>query len=245
MALRPEPIELLHPDWALPVRAGFSCRGGGVSQGPYASLNLGTHVGDDAQAVSENRRRLIAAAGLSAAPRWLSQVHGAQVVRADAVQSDRTAADAVWSDQPGAVCAVLVADCVPILLAADQGECVAAVHAGWRGLVSGVIEQTLAALPVTAARLQAWVGPCIGKAAYEVGPEVWQAVAGVSAASKQTSAEKRHIDLSLIAARRLQQAGVAQVQQAHACTASNPQQFFSYRRDGVTGRSAAYIAIDL
>ena len=238
-------MALIHPDWALPVRAGFSAREGGVSQGPYASLNLGIHVGDDPQAVMENRARLVAMAGLIEAPRWLSQVHGHQVVHAHQVVSDQTQADAVWSDQPGVVCAVLVADCVPILLAADNGGCVAAVHAGWRGLVSGVIEQTLAALPVSAGQLQAWIGPCIGKAAYEVGPEVWQAVAGVSATAEQASAEKRQIDLSAIAARRLQQAGVAQVQQAHACTASNPQQFFSYRRDGATGRSAAYIAIDL
>lgn len=235
----------IHPDWALPVRAGFTCRAGGVSQGPYASLNLGIHVGDDPQAVMENRVRLTATAALALPPRWLMQVHGHQVVSADQVISDKTQADAVWTDQPGVVCAVLVADCVPILLAADNGGCVAAVHAGWRGLVAGVIEQTIAALPVSAPQLHAWIGPCIGKAAYEVGPEVWQAVEGNSAASPSVSSEKRHLDLALAAARRLQQAGVDQVQQAQACTASNPQQFFSYRRDGVTGRSAAYIAIDL
>lgn len=238
-------MEFLHPDWDLPVRAGFTCRAGGVSQAPYTSLNLGIHVGDDPQAVMENRARFVTAAGLAMPPRWLSQVHGHRVVSANQVISDETQADAVWSDQPGVVCAVLVADCVPILLAATSGSCVAAVHAGWRSMVGGVIEQTLAALPVSAAQLQAWIGPCIGKSAYEVGPEVWQAVEGKALSSTPVSSEKRHIDLALAAARRLQQAGVANIQQAQACTASNPAQFFSYRRDGVTGRSAAYIAIDL
>jgi YfiH family protein len=165
-------IACIRPDWAPPINAGVTMRTGGVSKPPYDSLNLAMHVGDDPSAVAENRQRLKVEAGLPEPPRWLRQIHSAHVVHADGVERDLTEADAIWTDRPGQVCAVLVADCVPILLAAGDGQCVAAVHAGWRGLARGVIQAAVAALPVPAAGLSAWIGPCIGPAAYAVGSEV-------------------------------------------------------------------------
>ncbi len=251
----------------LPVQAGFTLRGGGVSEGPCASLNLALHVDDNPAAVHENRRRLVEQAGLAEAPRWLRQVHGTRVVHGDAVQPDLTEADAVWSDRPGQVCAVLIADCVPVLLADRSGRCVAAVHAGWRGLAAGIIPQTIATLPAPAAALIAHIGPCIGRDAYQVGPEVIQQIAraGVepvcqpsaptsttvpAAASAGDRAVDRapdrsprfQLDLAATAHAILLKAGVGQVSTEDRCTCSDPSRFFSYRRDGITGRFAAYVA---
>ena len=260
-------LSILRPTWSAPVTAGFTTRHGGVSQPPYDSLNLAMHVGDDPAAVRENRRRLVAQTGLAEEPRWLSQVHGTRVVHASEVERDVTAADAVWSDQPGQVCAVLVADCVPILLAARDGSCVAAVHAGWRGLAAGIIQQTIATLPAPAAGLIACIGPCIGRDAYQVGPEVIQHIAdaGVEpvyqpsapagttapatasvtdpAADIASDASPRfQFDLGATAHASLRQAGVGRVHSEARCTCSDSARFFSYRRDGSTGRFAAYIA---
>lgn len=170
-------LDWLLPDWPAPagVRALSTLRGGGVSAPPYASLNLGSHVGDVPAAVAENRRRLRAAGALPAEPVWLSQVHGARVrdLDADEVPGE---ADAAITRRAGRVCAVLTADCLPVLLACASGDAVAAVHAGWRGLAGGVIEATVRALGSAPASILAWLGPAIGPEHFEVGPEVHEAL---------------------------------------------------------------------
>jgi YfiH family protein len=189
-------VSWLEPEWPAPpgVRALSTFRSGGVSTTRYASLNLGDHVGDSLQAVGENRRRLKAAAGLPAEPAWLTQVHGTNVVDLDAAAdldgaaaagtvgpADRGAsgpvgrADAAFTRRRGRVCAILTADCLPIVLAADSGDLIAAAHAGWRGLAGGVIEATVRASSVAPERLMAWLGPAIGPEHFEVGAEVREA----------------------------------------------------------------------
>ena len=240
-------IEILRPDWALPVEAGFTTRPGGVSPPPYDALNLALHVEDDPVRVSENRRRLVAQAGLPEQPRWVAQVHGTRVVHADEVERDGTEADAVWTDQPGQVCAVLVADCLPVLLADRAGGCVAAVHAGWRGLAAGILQQTVATLPVAAPDLAACIGPCIGPGAYEVGPEVIEQMKGRDIQPVHHPSGRRRerfqLDLAATARDMLASAGVGDIRRVAHCTHGDPARFFSYRRDGVTGRIAGYITV--
>ncbi|MEX0386712.1 peptidoglycan editing factor PgeF [Spiribacter onubensis] len=239
-------IEVLRPDWALPVEAGFTTRCGGVSKAPYDSLNLAMHVGDDPAAVRENRRRLVEQARLPEAPRWVSQVHGTRVVHASEVEPDVTEADAVWTDQPGQVCAVLVADCLPILLADHAGRCVAAVHAGWRGLAAGIIQRTIETLPVPASGLVACIGPCIGPDAYEVGAEVIQAMISGGAVPVRSpsppSANRFQLDLAATADGVLRQYGVEAVTRLERCTSAEHEAVYSYRRSGVTGRIAGYVS---
>lgn len=236
----------IEPDWPAPVRAAFSLRDGGCSAGPYASLNLGDHVGDDPAAVAANRRRLRETLRLPAEPCWLRQVHGADIVRAG-VGDAPPVGDAAWTDQAGIVLAILVADCLPILLCDRGGQRIAAVHAGWRGLLAGVIENAIDALRGAGAQrpLQAWLGPCIGSAQFEVGPEVREAFVARDVADAtcfRTGREDRwHADLSGLARRRLQACGVDAVYAAGQCTFSAPASFYSYRRDGVCGRMAALL----
>jgi YfiH family protein len=167
------PIELITPDWPAPanVRACCSTRLGGVSIGPYAGLNLGRSSGHAREAVEENRRRLLAAAGAPGAPHWIRQVHGHHVVQMPQA-IDMPEADAAWTSTPAVVCAVQAADCLPVLFCDTAGTVVAAAHAGWRGLSGGVLEATIAALPVPPSQLMAWLGPAIGPEAFEVGGEV-------------------------------------------------------------------------
>ncbi|MFD2113134.1 peptidoglycan editing factor PgeF [Thiorhodococcus fuscus] len=236
------------PDWPAPanVRAVSTTRVGGLSCGPYASLNLADHVGDDPGAVERNRRLLVQSLDLPGEPCWLNQVHGCRVVGADAVASD---ADASVATEPGAVCAVMTADCLPLLICDDRGTRVAAVHAGWRGLAGGVIESAVDAMGVAPERLLVWLGPAIGPDVFEVGPEVREAfVAGSPAAvdAFRTSAggsEGEHwlADLFTLARYRLARCGVRRVFGGGDCTFSQPERFFSYRRDGVTGRMASLI----
>lgn len=235
----------LIPQWPAPagVRAVFSTRTGGVSLGEFASLNLGTHVGDDPTRVAQNRARLRAL--LPAEPCWLEQVHGIEVVRADAPRSRH--ADAAVTDQPGAVCVVMVADCLPVLFCARDGSVVGAAHAGWRGLAGGVLEATIAAMGCAPEALLAWMGPAIGPAAFEVGPEVRAAFvaqdAGHAAAFAAGQGDRWMADLFSLARRRLERAGLAPeaIFGGGVCTVSDPARFFSYRRDGRTGRMGAFI----
>lgn len=239
------------------VRALTTTRDGGLSHGPYASLNLAAHVGDDPARVAGNRDRLQAALHLPAPPRWLNQVHGCAVCTAEAATAAPTSAppsaDAVLTTRPGIVCAVLTADCLPLLLRDRDGTVVAAVHAGWRGLLHGVIESAIesarAALPAQpAAPLLAWLGPAIGPQAFEVGAEVRDAFVAhqaEAAAHFQLGRPGRWLaDLYGLARARLASAGVHQVSGADHCTYSDPRRFFSYRRDGVTGRMASLIWIE-
>jgi YfiH family protein len=241
-------LPLIRPDWPAPpmVRAVVTTRAGGVSLPPYDSLNLGDHVGDDPAAVRTNRQRLSEALSLPAAPRWLRQVHGTCSVEASAC-SDQCEADAAHTRTPGIVCAVLTADCLPLLLCDREGRQVAAVHAGWRGLLNGVIEQTLARMAEPEALL-AWMGPAIGPRAFEVGEEVHEAFCAEDSAAEAAfspSASGRYLaDIYALARQRLTRAGVVEVSGGDYCTYSEPERFYSYRRDGQTGRMASLIWID-
>lgn len=235
--------EFLRPSWPAPaaVRGAMTTRAGGVSQGPYASFNLAGHVGDEAAAVAENRRRLRAALDLPAEPAWLEQVHGIQVVALPG--PSQGPADAAVTFTPGSVCAVLVADCLPIFIAGRDGRRVGIAHAGWRGLAAGIVEATVAALECEPGGLVAWLGPSIGPAAFEVGAEVRDAFtardAGAAAAFRPGRDGRWFADLPALARRRLAGAGVGAVHGGDHCTLSDPARFYSYRRDGATGRMAA------
>jgi YfiH family protein len=239
----------LVPEWPVPVRvrALSTFRRGGASAAPYASLNLGDHVGDSPNIVAENRRGLAAAAALPAEPTWLAQIHGARVADLDA-EGTPGPADASFSRQPGRVCAILTADCLPILLAADSGDLVAAAHAGWRGLAGGIIESTVASLPVPPARLMAWLGPAIGARHFEVGGEVRTALLerdpGADAAFTPNARGRFMADLDGLARRRLAALGVGRVYGGGQCTFADEDRFFSHRRDGVTGRQATLIWLE-
>ena len=236
---------LLMPDWPAPprVRAAVTTRAGGVSTAPYDSLNLGLHVGDDAARVRENRRRLGEVLQLPAEPLWLRQVHGVAVARLPA-QPDRVEADAAVSTSAGGVCAILTADCLPVLLCDQQGSVVAAAHAGWRGLLAGVLEATVHAMNRPAAELMAWLGPAIGPSAFEVGGEVREAFTAHDSAAAQAFVAgvpgKYLADLYMLARQRLGGCGLLRVFGGDCCTFSD-QRFYSYRRDRNTGRMASLI----
>jgi YfiH family protein len=238
-------IEFITPAWPAPerVRAAVTTRGGGVSLPPYDSLNLGDHVGDDPAAVAENRRRLIEELGLPAEPHWLNQVHGTCALDA-AMLGTGCEADAAHAALPGVVCAVLTADCLPVLLCNSNGTQVAAVHAGWRGLLNGVIEQCIAGMGGEG-ELLAWLGPAIGPHAFEVGEEVRAAFVGANPAAEAAfapSAGGRWLaDIYTLARQRLHRAGVDAIYGGEHCTFSEPERFYSYRRDGRTGRMASLI----
>ncbi len=246
-------------DWPAPggVRALCTFRTGGASAAPYGSLNLGGHVGDVPAAVAENRRRLRVAAGLPAEPMWLEQVHGAHVADLDAPADPGGTAGRVWpadaafTRRPGRVCAILTADCLPLLLAAESGDLVAAVHAGWRGIASGVIEAAVAAVTAAGAtpgRLLAWLGPAIGPRHFEVGAEVREALLagdpGAEAAFAPNARGRFMADLGILARRRLEARGVDRIYGGGECTFDAGDRYFSYRRDGVTGRQAALIWLE-
>ncbi len=240
-------VSLIRPDWPAPasVRAGSTTRAGGVSPAPWHELNLSLGGGDDPARVRVNRERLVAAAGLPAEPLWLEQVHGTAVVHAPSAPPGRPRADAAWSDRPGVVCGVLTADCVPLLLSARAGGLVAAVHAGWRGLAAGVIEATVAALPIRGPDLLAWLGPAIGPGAYEVGTEVHRAFTGTDADAAACFAPTRpghwHADLYALSRLRLARLGITEIYGGDRCTYREPETFFSHRRDGPTGRMLTFI----
>ncbi|CAN7402195.1 polyphenol oxidase family protein [Acidovorax sp. NB1] len=275
----------LVPDWPAPpgVQALCTTRAGGASQPPYDSLNLGTHVGDDLAAVGANRQALQAvlqARTPLARPVFLNQVHGQGVVQLDAHTPDGTEADACVATAPGAVCTIMVADCLPVLLAHRSGQAVAAAHAGWRGLAGegghGVLESTfahfcaLARAPIAsfaikngakdvenraAADTLAWLGPCIGPQAFEVGSEVRAAFCDTDAAAqaffvpREDAPGKYQCDLAGLARRRLRALGITQIYGNNStvpwCTVTNASRFFSHRRDaavlGASGRFAACI----
>lgn len=234
------------PDWPAParVRSVTTTRQGGVSQGSYASMNPADHVDDDPRAVAENRQRLRQVLNLPAAPVWLQQVHGTVAVDA-AVAGAAPAADAAYSRQPGVVCAVLTADCLPVLLTDTAGECVAAIHAGWRGLAAGVIEQAVAAMGQPGERLLAWLGPAIGPQAFQVGCEVRDVFLAHDQASadafRQDSDGIWYANIYHLARQRLAEYGVTAVYGGGFCSFSDADRFYSYRRSGVTGRMATLI----
>jgi polyphenol oxidase len=242
----PAALTVLKPQWPAPrsVHAAFTLRGGGVSERPYASLNLGARVGDQEAAVAENRRRMREQLRLPAEPEWVEQVHGAGILDLDAIMKPR-AADAVIARRGGQVCVVQVADCLPVLFCERQGAVVAVAHAGWRGLAAGVIEATVARLGSERGELLAWLGPAIGPCHFEVGDEVRAAfLAHDAAAASAFTANERgrwQCDLRALARQRLAALGVGAIYGGEWCTFCDPARFFSYRRDGRCGRMAALI----
>ncbi|MEY6433415.1 peptidoglycan editing factor PgeF [Thioalkalicoccus limnaeus] len=236
----------IEPDWPAPanVRALCTTRHGGVSTEPFASLNLADHVGDDPDAVARNRAILRERTAIPADPIWLRQVHGTRVTDAAKNGADREA-DAAFTDSAGIVCAVLTADCLPLLLCDRSGLRIAAVHAGWRGLAAGVIEAAIDRFPVDPGGLLAWMGPAIGPRAFVVGGEVRERFLhqdpAAAAAFEPAQADRWHADLYALARRRLALRGVRAVWGGRLCTHADPGRFFSYRRDGRCGRIATLI----
>lgn len=239
--------DLLTPDWPAPpnVRALQTLRPGGCSAAPWDSFNLGDHVGDDPARVAANRAAL--RRHLPAEPLWLQQVHGIAAVDAGktANSGSGVVADAAFARQPDVVCAVMTADCLPVLFCDRAGSVVAAAHAGWRGLLGGILESTLVGMAVPAAELLAWLGPAIGPQAFEVGDEVRTAFLADDPAAATAfvalGAGKWLADLYALARRRLLRAGVQQIYGGGECTLSDRARYFSYRRDGITGRMATLI----
>jgi len=251
---------LIRPDWPdLPDAVGAlaTTRAGGVSGAPYddgrggGGLNLGRHVGDDPDAVRANRARL--QARLPGHPAWISQVHGADVVDASLVQPGAPVqvGDASVARAPGVVCAILTADCLPVLFADLDGKVVGAAHAGWRGLAGGVLATTVAAMRrAGAGEITAWLGPAIGPAAFEVGPDVLAAFEAAlpgeaaSAFRPYPGREDKYLaDIYALARRMLARDGIARVHGGERCTLTEVASFYSFRRDGVTGRQASLIWI--
>lgn len=238
-------VRWIRADWPAPsgVVAGTTLRQGGVSTGPYASLNLGAHVGDDSQAVRANRRRFREACVLPAEPLWLNQVHGMRVV--DASSAAAPEADARVERRPGTVCAVLTADCLPVVLASVAGDEIAVAHAGWRGLCDGILEATVSAISARPDHLLAWLGPAISQRGFEVGGEVRDAFLhrDESAAEhfRENGRGRWQADLYGLARRRLENCGVADIYGGNRCTFGEPAEFFSYRRDGPCGRMATFV----
>lgn len=234
----------IRPDWPAPanVQALQTTRLGGVSLAPYDSLNLGLHVGDDPVRVNRNRQSLSAL--LPSEPVWLEQVHGTVVANADAAAC-RVVADASVAQQRGSVCVVMTADCLPVLLCDEAGTVVGAAHAGWRGLCDGVIEATVQAMGVAPHTLLAWLGPAISQRHFEVGAEVREAfIAHHRQAAEAFIAQgegKYLADLYLLAHQRLGALGVTRIHGGTHCTYGERERFYSYRRDGVTGRMGTFI----
>lgn len=245
----------IEANWPAPRSAralATTRRAAGASQPPYDRCNLGVRSGDDADVVAANRAGLTAALGLPSVPTWLHQVHGREVLRVlDAPQAPASPerepiADAAVTDRPGIVLAVLSADCLPVLFAADDGSAAGAAHAGWRGLSAGVLESVVAAMPVAPDRLLAWLGPAIGPGAYEVGDEVRETFLDRDADAAGAFAATRPghwlCDLYALARLHLRRAGVERVFGGGLCTFSDPSSFYSHRRDGArSGRQAALI----
>lgn len=222
----------------------MTTRNGGVSQGPYARWNLATHVGDADNAVSINRALLREIVPVK--PLWLNQVHGTDVVDA-AVANSTPDADASFTRRAGSACVIMTADCLPVLFCDRDGSVVAAAHAGWRGLAGGVLEATIAAMACDASHLMAWLGPAIGPESFEVGDDVYAAFTGLQPAAAhafERRGDKWLADIYELARLRLAAAGVTAVFGGGDCTYRDSARFFSYRRDGVTGRMAALIWLD-
>src|SRR5690554_6942656 len=233
-------------NWPAPknIRALTTTRQGGYSHAPFDTLNLGEHVGDDPVHVAKNRQTLIHTAALPAAPLWLTQTHKTDVVDAKD-WSPGIKADAITSDLPHHVCAIMTADCLPVLITNTSGSQIAAVHAGWRGLQAGIIEKTLARFLTPASTILVWLGPAIGPNAFEVGPEVKAAFLAADAEAETaftpTQTERFMADIYLLARQRLHAQGVTAIYGGEYCTFSEKERFFSYRRDGITGRMATLI----
>jgi polyphenol oxidase len=253
---------LIVPTWPAPknILVAMTTRAGGVSNAPFDSLNLGYSTPDNRTCVMENERIVAAELGVNARDvRWVYQVHGNLVHRAETLPANEPLGettiegDAIVSRTPGLMCGVKIADCMPVLFATKDGSVVAAAHAGWRGLSCGVLEQTLAEMKIEPEKVLVWLGPCIGVEKFEVGEDVRTAFFDGSALESLPTIEsafqplatkgKYLCDLVAIARERLRVAGVTRVYASGECTMSEPNKYFSHRRDRVTGRMAAFIGI--
>ena len=245
-------MDLIRPDWPAPsrVQAVFTTRLGGVSEGVFAGLNLGAHVDDDPRCVAENRRQLREQLQLNQEPVWLTQVHGTAVYPVPGLTEAQPAippqADAAMTRLPGVPLTVMTADCLPVLFCDQAGSVVATAHAGWRGLCDGVLEQTVVAMEAPSSEILAWLGPAIGSSAFEVGDEVRAAFLAQDRAAAEAfvpgaSRGKWLADLYRLARQRLNGVGVTQIYGGQHCTFSDPTRFYSYRRDGQTGRMSGLI----
>lgn len=235
--------------WSAPkhVRALTTIRSGGVSCGRYESLNLGDHVGDEPRFVHENREHVRKTLKLPRAPLWLQQVHGTVVVDA-AIADHAIEADGSFTNQAGVVCAVLTADCLPVFLCDRRGTAVGVLHSGWRGLAAGIVEAGIARMGIPGASLLAWLGPAIGPAAFEVGDDVREAFVDADADTARAFVANPRgrwlADIYQLARRRLERQGVTAIYGGEYCTVTQADLFYSYRRDGVTGRMASLIWLD-
>ncbi len=240
-------FDCIKPIW--PISENVQClvttRKGGYSQGKFSSFNLGMHVGDDIKHVNANRVALLEKFHLPTEPVWLNQQHGKQVINLSKIQNSDLQADAAYTTEVGKACVVLTADCLPVLFCDDAGSCVAAAHAGWRGLLHGVLENTLATLPVDTNKLLCWLGPAIGPDRFEVGVEVRDLFVKKNpvhqAAFQYNKSGKFLANLYLLAEQTLSSKGVKGVYGGGYCTYSDTENFFSYRRDGKTGRMGTMI----
>lgn len=248
-------MSIISPDWPAPdkVVAFSTVRTGGCSEGRFAGLNLGDHVGDNEARVARNRNDFIAQLPPETSVQWLTQDHGTNVIMAPhrAVQP---VADGAWTSHIGVACTIMTADCLPVLFCARDGGVVAAVHAGWRGLCAGILEVCIAKMGVPTQSLLAWMGPAIGPTAFEVGDEVRQQFLehdplsdshGLLQCFKPVPNSPGHFlaDLYGLAALRMRSAGVVDIYGGDFCTYGDARRFYSFRRDGQTGRMATTIAI--
>lgn len=241
-------MKTILPNWPAPknVKAFASTRVGGFSSAPYQGLNLGAHVGDDPSIVEKNRDWLAQQANMPSAPIWLNQTHSTVVARVSAPTTQVLDADGVFTSASNVVCSAMTADCLPVLLTNTQGTQVAAVHAGWRGLANGIVEN---ALELFSGEVMAWLGPAIGPQAFEVGEDVLQAFVDFDSQAHQAFTPrdvegKWLADMSKLATQRLNKLGITQVFDSGLCTFQDKEDFYSYRRDGVTGRQATFIWIE-
>ncbi|MFN1583291.1 peptidoglycan editing factor PgeF [Vibrio rotiferianus] len=241
-------MKTILPNWPAPknVKAFASTRVGGFSSAPYQGLNLGAHVGDDPSIVEKNRAWLAQQANMPSAPIWLNQTHSTVVAQVSAPTTQVLDADGVFTSASNVVCSAMTADCLPVLLTNTQGTQVAAVHAGWRGLANGIVEN---ALELFSGEVMAWLGPAIGPQAFEVGEDVLQAFVDFDSQAHQAFTPrdvegKWLADMSKLATQRLNKLGITQVFDSGLCTFQDKEDFYSYRRDGVTGRQATFIWIE-
>ena len=247
-------MRFIIPDWPAPagVRAATTTRQGGVSQPPFDSFNLGGHVGDAPAAVAANRKQLRESLSLPGEPYWLNQIHGTAVANLDTCSEGLPEADASITTVKDMVCAVLTADCLPVLFCDQAGTQVAAAHAGWRGLAAGVLEATVASFAAPPEQIIAWLGPAIGPQTFEVGDEVRQAFCeydstaaeAFTAVQSETNEKKWLADVYQLARQRLAAVGVNAVFGGGRCTFTEADEFYSFRRDGVTGRMVSLVWVE-
>lgn len=244
-------MSLISPTWSAPASVNVlsTTRIGGVSNAPFDSFNLGDHVGDNHNDVVLNREKLIALGQLPTAPTWLNQVHSTTVVHLpnQAFLATPPLADAAYTNQAKQVCCVMTADCLPVVICNREGTEVAAVHAGWKGLLDGILENTVDQFASN--DLIAWCGPAIGEQAFEVGSEVKALFCekdpqAIHAFIPSTNHDKCFANLAMLATQRLNSAGVHDVHYSNLCTYQNTETFFSYRKEGITGRQATLIWFD-